>query len=911
VVATELRSDPAVGLSAPEVERRRAEHGPNVLTARRGHGPLVRFLLQFHQPLVYILLAAVAVTAAFAEWVDSGVILGVVLVNAIVGFVQETRAVKAIEALAKSVAAEATVVRDGHRARVPAADLVPGDLVLIQSGDKVPADLRLMRVRELKTEEAALTGESVPVEKSADPVGEDASVGDRKCVAFASTLVTYGTAAGLVVATGDHTEVGRIARLIHSADDLATPLTRQISRFSRWLLVVILALSAVTVAIGLARGQGFAEVFLAAVALAVGAIPEGLPAAVTITLAVGVWRMSRRNAIIRKLPAVETLGSTTVICSDKTGTLTENQMTVQRVFDGSRWYDVSGTGYDPAGRITTPDTSTPAGESPALAECLLAGALCNEARLFEKDGRWTIEGDPTEAALLVAARKFDPAADRWADDRPRVDSLPFESAHQYMATLHDTGPHAPRVVYLKGSVEQVLRRCDAMYDRDGRPTPVVPDLIHSAANDMAAAGLRVLAFARADVPANLDRVNHRTVDGGLTFVGLMGMIDPPRGEAIAAADKCKAAGVRVVMITGDHPLTAAAVAERLGLNTGRGGRPLVYTGAQVSGMTDAEVAASVTDADVYARVSPEQKLGLVKAFQTAGHVAAMTGDGVNDAPALKQADIGIAMGMTGTDVAKESADMVLTDDNFASIVAAVEEGRSIFDNLTKFILWTLPTNLGEGLVILAGIAMGTTLPILPVQILWINMTTAVLLGLTLVFEAKEPGLMARRPRDPAAPILSGVLIERLVMVSVVLLVAAFGLFKWIVLSGQPEVEAGGLTQEGLEAKARTAAVNVFVVVEAFYLFNCRSLTRPWWSVGVFSNPTLWGGVGLMVALQLLFTYAPFMNAAFHSAPIGWVEWGWCVLAGVTCSLLVGAEKWLRAVLASRRGRNHTPAGGER
>jgi Ca2+-transporting ATPase len=522
-----------------------------------------------------------------------------------------------------------------------------------------------------------------------------------------------------------------------------------------------------------------------------------------------------------------------------------------------------------------------------------------------------LRGDPTEAALLVAARKYDPDAERWADDRPRVDTLPFESAHQYMATLHDTLPDGPRVVYLKGSVEQVVRRCDAMYDRDGRPTPVVPDHIHNAANEMAAAGLRVLAFARTDLPANLDRVTHPTVDGGLTFIGLMGMIDPPRAEAIAAVEKCKAAGVRVVMITGDHPLTAAAVADRLGLNSGRGGRPLVYTGAQVSGMADTEVAASVKDADMYARVSPEQKLGLVKAFQTAGHVVAMTGDGVNDAPALKQADIGIAMGVTGTDVAKEAADMVLADDNFASIVSAVEEGRSIFDNLTKFILWTLPTNLGEGLVILAGIALGTTLPILPVQILWINMTTAVLLGLTLVFEAKEPGLMARRPRDPAAPILSGVLIERLVMVSLVMLVAAFGLFKWTVLHGQPEVEAGALSQEALEAKARTLAVNVFVMVEMFYLFNCRSLTRPWWTLGLFSNRVLWAGVGLMVALQLLFTYAPFMNAAFHSVPIGWAKWGWCVLAGVTCSLLVGAEKWLRAAFATRRGRNLSPAGGER
>jgi Ca2+-transporting ATPase len=872
-----LDSDKEKGLDLFEVDNRQKEFGPNVITGKKGKGPLLRFLLQFHQPLIYILLVAGTVTALLQEWVDAGVIFGVVLVNAFIGFIQEAKAVKAIEALARTMTTEATVLRAGEKLRISSAEVIPGDIVLLQSGDKVPADMRLFQTRDLQVDESALTGESVPVDKKPDVLDHDTGLADRRNMAYASTLVTYGQGNGIVVAIGDNTEVGRISELISSTETLQTPLTRKIARFSHILLYAILTLAATTFIVGLIRGQSIFDMFMAAVALAVGAIPEGLPAAMTITLAIGVARMARRRAIIRKLPAVETLGSTTVICSDKTGTLTENQMTVQEIFAGGERFEVTGAGYTPTGGILRQGVAVDVSGSPVLMECLKAGLLCNDSLLLEKEGRWAIQGDPTEGALLVSAVKAGLDMATVPNELPRIDAIPFESQHQYMATLHAGGAGNPGIVYVKGSVETITEKCALSLDNTGQPADLDAGRIQGAVEEMAAKGLRVLAFARGEIKQGTTGLNHPDVGSGLTFLGLQGMIDPPRQEAILAVQKCHTAGIYVKMITGDHALTASSIAQQVGLNDPSN----VVTGKALMGISDRDLIDVADRTSVFARVTPEQKLRLVEALQTKGNVVAMTGDGVNDAPALKRADIGVAMGITGTDVAKEAADMVLTDDNFASIEAAVEEGRGIFDNLTKFIVWTLPTNLGEGLVILTAIFAGATLPILPVQILWINMTTAVLLGLMLAFEPKEPGIMSRPPRDPKTPILTGVLVWRLLIVGLLLLAGAFGLFEWELMTG------------AAVAEARTVAVNLFVLVELFYLFNCRSLTQSMFRVGFFSNPLLFGGVTTMLILQVMFTYLPAMNLMFHSAPISFGAWGRILAVSIIVSFVVGAEKWLR------------------
>ncbi len=878
-----LETDLAKGLSSEEAARRLERFGPNVLPKFRRHGPLVRFLFQFHHPLIYVLLAATVVTAFLGEWVDAGVIFGVVLVNAIVGFIQESRAEAALDALASMMKTEARVRRDGRTVRVPSEDLVPGEVVLLESGDKVPADLRLAKVRELRVDESALTGESVPVEKADLVLPPETVVADRKNMAFSGSLVTYGQGVGVAVGTGVATELGRIHQLMGETTQLATPLTKKLASFSKMLTVAILGLAAVTFVLGLWRGQPVTEIFMAAVALAVAAIPEGLPAAVTITLALGVGRMARRHAIIRKLPAVETLGSTTVICSDKTGTLTKNEMTVQAMSAGDRVFDVDGAGYEPVGEIR----ENGAGHSalpPSLLELLAAGALCNDAQHLERDGSWTIVGDPTEGALLVAAKKAGIDLNRLHEQFPRVDAIPFESERQFMATLHRVESGGDSVLYLKGAVEKTICLCGRMRVADGTEQALDAQAVLSQVDVFAGRGLRVLALARKALPADTTRVTECDVEDGLTFLGLQAMMDPPRPEAVAAVRACQQAGIAVKMITGDHAVTARAIAAQIGLN-GRthaeSGTLIAMTGQDLAATPQDQLAAVADRTAVFARVSPEQKLRLVEALQSRRHVVAMTGDGVNDAPALKQADIGVAMGRGGTEVAKEAADMVLTDDNFASIEAAVEEGRCVFDNLTKFIVWTLPTNMGEGLVLLTAIALGVVLPILPVQILWINMTTAVALGLMLAFEPTEPGIMMRPPRDPGQPILTGVLIERIVLVSFLMLAGAYGVFLW-------ELDR----TESILA-ARTAAVNVIVMAELFYLFNCRSLERTMFHVGLFSNPWIWLGVTVMTVLQLLLTYVPAMNRLFHTAPIDGFAWGLVLAAAVTVYVVVEVETWLR------------------
>ena len=866
-VAAHLTTALEHGLTDDEVATRRAVHGENRITPKPGKGPLLRFALQFAQPLVVVLVLAGAVTAFLGEWVDSGVIFGVTLINALIGFIQEGRAENALAALAKSVSSEVTVLRAGEKLRLPSTALVPGDVVLLAAGDKVPADLRLFRAKELQAIESALTGESTAVAKHGDVLPVDTLLAERGNMAYAGTVMISGQGAGVVIATGDATETGRISRLIAEAPDLTTPLTRKMAVFSNWLLIAIGLLALFTIAVGLWRGESAFDMFMAAVALAVGAIPEGLPAAMTITLAIGVSRMAKRRAIIRKLPAVETLGSTTVICSDKTGTLTENQMTVHALFAGGVRTPVSGNGYAPSGKI-----GEGAAISGALRECLLAGALCNDAGLRKVERHWEITGDPTEGALLVVARKGGLDESTLQKLFPRLDEIPFDSTRQYMATLHDI--EGARIAYFKGAIEQLLPRSTSMLDAAGKAVPVDAQGIERVAGEMAAEGLRVLAVARLK-PGAGDVLDAAQIATDLEFIGLVGMIDPPRPKAIAAIKTCHAAGIVVKMITGDHAVTALSIACRIGIAKES---DKVLTGRDLALLDDQALRAVAQSVNVFARVEPEQKLRLVRALQADGEVVAMTGDGVNDAPALKQADIGIAMGLAGTEVAKEAADMVLTDDDFAAIEAAVEEGRGVYDNLVKFITWTLPTNFGEGLVIVAAIVAGVTLPITPLQILWINMTTAVFLGLMLAFEPIERGIMHRPPRPPGTAILSGVLIWRIVLVSVLLLAGAFGLFLL------------ELAQGHTLAEARTVAVNVFVVVEAFYLFQCRSLERSALSIGFFSNPGIWGGVATMAALQLLLTYTPLMNRLFATAPIGMQAWLEIFAVGVVSALVVSVDK---------------------
>ncbi|MBN8514023.1 cation-transporting P-type ATPase [Accumulibacter sp.] len=877
--ATRLQASCDEGLAESEVLSRRALHGENRITPKAGKGPLLRFALQFVQPLVLVLLVAGAVTAFLGEWVDSGVIFGVTLINAAIGFIQEGRAEDALAALARSVSSEVTVLREGCKQRLPSTELVPGDVVLLAAGDKVPADLRLFRAKDLQAIESALTGESTAVAKHGDVLPEATVLADRCNMAYAGTVMITGRGAGVVVATGDHTETGRISQLIAEAPDLTTPLTRKMAVFSNWLLIAIGLLAVLTFVVGMWRGSSAFEMFMAAVALAVGAIPEGLPAAMTITLAIGVARMAKRRAIIRKLTAVETLGSTTIICSDKTGTLTENQMTVRELYAGGVPTTVSGNGYSPEGKV-----GDGAAIGAALRECLLAGVLCNDAALSKEDAdgehgeQWVVVGDPTEGALLVVARKAGLDETSLHKSFPRLDEIPFDSARQYMATAHEID--GQRVAYFKGALEQLLPRSPQMLDASGQPVALRHDEIENAARAMAREGLRVLAIARlaSGSDGTATALDEASADAGLVFIGLIGMIDPPRPKAIAAVDTCHAAGITVKMITGDHAVTALSIARQLDI--AKEGETAL-TGVELAALDDQALLRVAQEVNVFARVEPEQKLRLVRALQANGEVVAMTGDGVNDAPALKQADIGIAMGLAGTEVAKDAADMVLTDDDFAAIEAAVEEGRGVYDNLVKFITWTLPTNFGEGLVILAAVLAGATLPITPLQILWINMTTAVFLGLMLAFEPIEENVMQRRPRRPGTPILDAKLVWRIVLVSLLLLAGSFGLFLRELSLGNPLAEA------------RTVALNVFVVVEAMYLFNCRSLTRSALHVGLFSNPAVWYGVLTMAGLQALLTYLPLLNRLFATAPIGLRQWLEIVAVGLFAYLVVGVEKRLR------------------
>ena len=724
------------GLSSMNARHRLEEFGPNRLRPAKKKSPFARFLIQFHNVLIYVLLGSGIVTMLLGHWVDSGVIIGVVLINAIIGFIQEGKAEKALDAIRNMLSHQAMVKRDGKFINLPADKLVPGDVVLLQSGDKVPADLRLFKVRELRIEEAILTGESVPVEKTIHTVAEHVAMGDRKCMAYSGTLVTYGQGQGVVIATGDDTEIGRISGMLRGVQTLTTPLLRQMAVFAKWLTIAIGMIAAATFAYGvLLRDYPAGDMFLAAVGLAVAGIPEGLPAIMTITLAIGVQRMAKKNTIIRRLPAVETLGSVTVICSDKTGTLTRNEMTVQTVTTGAGICEVSGVGYNPHGSFSINGIDVTSNQFPLLREITQAALLCNDATLTQEQDQWTMHGDPTEGALITLAFKAGLDQNACQSQFPRTDAIPFESQHRFMATLHhDHAGHG--FIYLKGAPERILEMC---HKQRMRGDDVLLDKTYweEALHTMASRGQRLLAIAFKSLAQEQQILTFNDVDGGLTLLGVVGIIDPPRQEAVRAVKACQSAGIRVKMITGDHAITARAIGAQMGIGDG----VTVVNGSQLERYSYSQITEAVQHSDVFARVSPEQKLQLVTALQETGEVVAMTGDGVNDAPALKRADVGVAMGLKGTEVAKEAAEMVLTDDNFASIVHAVEEGRTVYDNLKKSILFVLPTNGGEALTIIAAIVMGRLLPITPAQILWINMITAVTLSLTLAFEPAERNVM--------------------------------------------------------------------------------------------------------------------------------------------------------------------------
>jgi magnesium-transporting ATPase (P-type) len=862
------------GLAREEAIRRLELHGPNELPAPSRRHPVVRFLEQFNNPLIYFLLAAALAAWVIGYRVDAAVIIAVVTINAIVGFIQEGKAEKALDAIRKMISPQASALRDSRRASVPVADLVPGDVVLLEAGDRVPADLRLIRAHGLLIDEAVLTGESVAAEKREDPVAPDAPLGDRLCMAFSGTLVAAGRGVGVAVATGKDTEIGRISALIGGVEQLTTPLLRQITRFSqRFFWLVITAAALLFAFATLARGFGPADALVTVVALSVGVVPEGLLAVITIALAIGVQRMAARNAAIRRLPAVETLGATSVICSDKTGTLTRNEMTARRIVTANHRILVSGAGYAPEGDFTALGQDDDLASVAAAAPLLRTSLLCNDAHLRSTGDQWMVDGDPMEGALVALAMKagLDPehARAEWS----RLDEIPFDARHRFMATLH-RGPDGEPAIFVKGAPERLLELCV------GQLGPLGEQALDEAywAGQIASAaaeGERVLGFAvrRASVVAG--RLSFDHLDEGLMFLGIVGLIDPPREDAIAAVAECRSAGIAVKMITGDHAATALAIARQLGLADA----PDVVTGAQLETTSDDALVELAARTEVFARTNPEHKLRIVRALQAGGAVVAMTGDGVNDAPALKQADVGIAMGRKGTEAAKEASEMVLLDDHFASIVAAVSEGRTVYDNIRKVIAWTLPTNGGEALTVIVAILVGFTLPMTATQILWINLILTVTLGLVLAFEPPEPGVMGRPPRPAGTPLLSPYLVWRVFFVSALFALGALAVFFYALDQGL-----------GIEV-ARTLVVNVIVVFEIFYLFNVRYLHMTSFTLrGALGTPPVLIAVSVVVIAQFAFTYAPFMHELFQSRPVRFVDGLITVAAGIVLMLILEGEK---------------------
>lgn len=876
---------PPSGLAAQEAAQRLFHYGLNRIPEAPRPSAFRRFLLQFHNILIYVLIGCAVVTAALDHWIDTGAILAVVIANAIIGYIQEGKAEKAMDAIRQMLAPQANVLRDGERHSVAAEALVPGDIVLLEAGDKVPADLRLLTAHGLSVQEAVLTGESVPVEKNIAPVHVDVPLGDRSCLVFSGTLISAGQGKGIVVATGAHTEIGRISGLLQTVETLTTPLVAQMGAFARWLTIFILLIAAMLLGYGYFAGHhAFTEIFMSVVGLSVAAIPEGMPAVLTITLAIGVRAMARRNAIVRRLPAIETLGAVSVICTDKTGTLTRNEMMVASVLHHQYLFTLKGDGYAPEGSLHLDEIEVFPANHALLGELALAAALCNDAALHQHNGVWHVEGDPMEGALLAFAGKMAVDVRTQQAAWTRTDVIPFDARHRFMATLHhDHESHA--FIFVKGAPERLLEMCANQRGTDGATEPLHLALWQEKADGIAALGQRVLAFAVRAVPPGHTVLEHTDVEGTLTLLGMVGMIDPPRSEAIAAVADCQRAGIRVKMITGDHARTAVAIGRQIGLQN----PDTVLTGVDLDCMDDIALREAVFTCDIFARTSPEHKLRLVMALQARGMTVAMTGDGVNDAPALKRADAGIAMGQKGSEAAREAADLVLADDNFASIAAAVREGRTVYDNIKKVISWTLPTNAGEAMTIIVALLFGLTLPLTPIQILWINLITAITLGLALAFEPTEDNTMRRPPRPRHEPLLSGALAWHIALVSILFLGGVYGIYSYATGKGY-SIEL-----------ARTLALNTLVVMEIFHLFFIRNIygTSLTWKA-VRGTKVVWIVVGIVTIAQLCVTYLPPLQQVFATVSIPFWDGVLVIAIGILLFVLVETEKQIRLHLTQRK-----------
>lgn len=865
----ELKTSISDGLSENEVQERLQEFGKNKIPEGKKRSVIIRLLAQFHNILIYFLIVSAVVTAFMDHWVDTFVIIAVVVINAVIGFIQEGKAERALESIKKMLSLEATVIRDGKRKKINAQDLVPGDVVVLKSGDKVPADLRIIKVKNFRVEESPLTGESQDVSKSTEPVKEDLVISDRTNMAYSGTMVTYGEAIGVVVATGENTEIGKITLMMAEVEKITTPFLQKMDRFGKVLSLIIFTTAVIFFGFGyLFRDYATVELIMATISLVVAAIPEGLPAIITITLAIGVQRMASRNAIIRRLPSVETLGSVSVICTDKTGTLTRNEMTAKIIATADAYYEVEGTGYKPEGKIYNNSKPVNLEEDQTLKTLIQCVRACNDAELINKEGEWSIVGTPTEGSLLTLAYKagledFNPK---------RLDSIPFESDNKYMVTLNQVDED--RLIFLKGAPERVLNMCSKQHTLNGASDLDLEywkEKIHSVAEQ----GKRIIAAAYKKVEDDNGKLKDDSLKD-LVFLGIIGIIDPPRDEAYDAIKQCKSAGIRVIMITGDHAVTAQAIAKDLGICIDK--KPI--TGAELEKLSDQELTKIVMEHDVFARTDPTHKLRLVKALQANGLLCAMTGDGVNDAPALKRANIGIAMGIKGTEVSKEAAEIVLADDNFASIVNAVEEGRTVYDNIKKTILFILPTNGAQAMVLMGAIFVGATFPISPVQILWVNMVTAITLALALSFEPMEKETMCRPPRKPDEPIISTYFLWRIIFVSLLITGAAALGYLWTMNSGND-----------LETN-RTLAVNILVAGQLFYLFNCRKINEFSLRDDFFKNKAIFYAVGLLITLQLAFTYNSFMNQLFGTAPLALIDWTVPILGGTLIFIIVELEKYI-------------------
>ena len=879
IIFQNLKTSPQ-GLSSEEASERLVQYGKNELPQKPPESVLQIFFRQINNPLIYVLLGSSLLAISMGKITDGLVVAGVVIINALIGFFQEFRSSQEIAALKGMVPDKTIVLRDKKPSTQMALSLVPGDIVLLQAGDKIPADIRLFEAKGCKVMEAALTGESLPSEKTPQALKGDTALADRTNMVFNGTSVASGTAKGIVVETGLRTELGKINRMLSETAQTETPLTRSIAKVAKTLTIVIVIVSVILFAVALLRGYPVADAVLAAITLAVAAIPEGIPAIITIALAIGVRRMAAQRAVIRHLPAVETLGSTTVICSDKTGTITRNEMTVRQLWTPDYNIHINGVGYGPDGSLKK-ENQLVKELPPEISDLLTAGVLCNDAYLKSQNGKWGIEGDPTEGALLTSALKAGLDIDSIRDSIRRLDSIPFESEYKFMATLNDL--EGTKTLYVKGAPEVIISKCALEPDQK--------ETVRQATNSLAQEGMRVLAFAKKKLQPHIQSISFDSVKQDLTFIGLQALIDPPREEVKVAIQKCHSAGIKVKMITGDHQTTAAAIGKYLGIMSDQGPVP----GNQLESLSEESLAETSAKVNIFSRVAPEHKLKLVSGLQKKGEIVAMTGDGVNDAPALKKADIGVAMGITGTDVSKDAADIILTDDNFATIVSAVEEGRRVYDNLIKSLAFVLPTNVGEALILLVAVASFPIvdgiplLPMSPVQILWINLVATVSLALPLAFETKERNIMNRPPRKPNEPLLNPFVIFRTILVAVIITLTGIGLF---LKEFSNAMDAGVMSSDAL-SEAQTMAVTSIVFLQIFYMLNCRSLRESIFNIGVFANPTVFLGIGILLALQLSYVHLPFMNRLFGSSALSLQSWAVSALCGAIVLPVITVEKIIR------------------